>query len=106
MKIKLIIFFISLTLFLETKAQKTKTLEIQPNNLKGFDAFIETYPYNNYDNRNFGDWNIIPAMAWTAQGEKFVIRSLLKFDIKRTKKFKKLKKAILYLYAVDNEYYG
>lgn len=105
MKTNYIIFFIFFILSLEIRAQKKKIIEYN-NNSKISDAFIETYPFDNYDNRNFSDWNIIPAMAWTARGDKFVIRSLIKFDLKKIKKAKKLKKATLYLYAVDNKYYG
>jgi hypothetical protein len=52
----------------------------QPGPEEGKDAFIEDYPYNNYQNRNWGKSEEWSAISWTAYGTPFVVRSLIDFN--------------------------
>jgi len=41
-------------------------LTIQPGPKDGIDAYIETWPGENYPNRNWGNYDAFAAVAWTA----------------------------------------
>ncbi len=80
------------------------TVEFKPG-VEGMDAYISSYPNNNYTNRNFGDHPEFQASAWTA-GESFVVRSLIKFNLESIPPSSSVKNAVLNLYSVDNTVNG
>ena len=58
-----------------------KTLVLQPGPENGKDAWIEDYPFDDYRDRNFGNYPDFPALAWTASGSPVKVRSLIDFDL-------------------------
>jgi hypothetical protein len=80
------------------------TVELKPGE-DGIDAFISSYPGNNYPNRNFGNHPEFQASAWTA-GEPLIVRSLIRFNLVSIPASSSVKSATLFLYAVDNTVNG
>lgn len=79
---------------------------LQPDSREGIDAFIESWPYENYSNTNWGDYEAFVAIAWTAGGTPMTARSLMKFDLKAIPSGSKVKRATLSLYSTGLPYIG
>ncbi|MEI7726597.1 MAG: PKD domain-containing protein [Bacteroidota bacterium] len=89
-----IVFFlaISITVFSQPKA---KTLVLRPGPTDGMDADIRT----DFPQTPRGSSPDFIANAWTAQGNYFVQRSLLKFDLTRIPVEAEVTQATLFLYT-------
>jgi hypothetical protein len=61
-------------------SDSVNVIVFQPGPEEGIDAFIEDFPYNNYQNRNWGKSEEWSAISWTAYGTPFVVRSLIDFN--------------------------
>jgi len=71
-------FFLFLSLFHGYSfGQQVDTLVLQPGPTNGIDAAVRT----DQPNQNYGDGSDFIANAWTAQGNFFIMRSLIRFDL-------------------------
>jgi hypothetical protein len=53
---------------------------LQPNSVKGKDAFIEDYPFEDYRNKNWGNSEELAAISWTSGGTPYIVRSFIDFN--------------------------
>lgn len=107
LKVKLLgIVAIIFSLAFSCKKKVESPLVFQPGPREGKDAFIEDYPYNNYCNRNFGMSDVFPAIAWTAKGTNFYVRSLIEFPFKKIPNNAIIDSVKLSMYAYGNKGFG
>ncbi len=94
-RIRLLVLCAGLGFSLAAHAQSVQTLTLRPGGAEGIDAEVRT------------DFDSIPrptihdfiANAWTAQGNFFIARSLLKFDLTQIPSNAEVTQATLFLYT-------
>lgn len=82
------------------------TVVLQPDSIKGKDAFIEDYPNDNYRDKNYGNSVEFAAVAATSNGEPFVVRSFIDFNFDTIPANAVIDSAKLSLYAYGNAGHG
>ena len=85
---------------------KSYAITLQPDSIKGKDAFIEDYPYDNYRNKNYGNSVEFAAVAATSNGEPFIVRSFIDFNFDTIPTNAVIDSAKLSLYAFGNAGHG
>lgn len=92
----------------DNSGPQSYVVTLQPGVSNGIDALIEDYPYNNYRNKNWGDYDCFMAKSWTASGAPLVIRSFIDFNFDTIPVNAIIDSARLSLYAYgnDNQGYG
>lgn len=81
------------------------TITLQPGPENGKDAFVEYYN-NDYNNRNFGNYDEFSAISWTADMEPFIVRSLIDFNFDAIPQNVTIESAQLSLYASGDAGHG
>jgi len=104
--IKVILVSLIFIILIGCKANNYSHIEIRPDSNEGKDAFVEYYPLSDYANRNFGDLDEFAAVAWTASGIEFIVRSFIEFDLNNIPSGTIIIKARLLLYAGDSPGHG
>jgi hypothetical protein len=107
---KLLFLFLTIGIFLNISCKKDceceKRIVFQSGPEKGKDAYIETWPFENYNNRNFGTHPEFQASSWTSGGTPLVVRCLIDFDFKKIPDYVHIINADLFLYTVDDSENG
>jgi len=102
--ITILLIFAIITFFSCMPSDFDYIIELNPEN--GKDAFVEYYPLYDYEYRNFGELDEFAAIAWTASGIEFIVRSFVEFDISYITENSKIEEARLLLFAGDSPGHG
>lgn len=82
----------------ESHSAYSSVLSFRPDSVSGKDAFVEDYPFEDYQNRNWGKSKEFIAAAWSS-GAPYIVRSFIDFDFNTLPEHAVIDSARLSLYA-------